>query len=541
MADFRVTRGRIARVAVLAALLLGSATSVIAASAQSASATGTYTDSAGWSTYHHDNSRNGADTSVAGSTNPVSSWTYSGLDGDVYGEPLVYDGLVLVATENDTVYAINATTGQTWWAAHLGTPVPQSTLPCGDVFPLGITGTPVIDPGLGEVFVVAEEPNGATTQHVLYGLDLASGALRMARNVDPPGMDPLVQQQRAALALDDGYVIVAFGGLFGDCSDPHNGAPYHGWVVGASETSASSPLLSYEVGVSEGVSSAEEGAVWAPSGPAVDGSGNIYVATGNGTSTVTYDYGDSVVKLSPPSGGMADISHFQPASWATWNQNDVDLGSAGPQLIDQSLTVPNTVIFQMGKGNTGFLLDAANLAAGTAGTGLFSATGCSAESKGGDAYLAPRIYAPCDAGLQSLNFNSGSSPTFNPTSGWSVPAADGSPITAGGRVWVIATGGGTLYGLDPATGAVKNSFTIGTAAHFASPAAGDSLVVAASLRAVHAWSFGGSPPPAPAPPDGRGYWLVASDGGIFTYGDAGFFGSAGALPLNKPVVGMAVR
>jgi hypothetical protein len=40
-------------------------------------------------------------------------------------------------------------------------------------------------------------------------------------------------------------------------------------------------------------------------------------------------------------------------------------------------------------------------------------------------------------------------------------------------------------------------------------------------------------------PDGAGYWLVASDGGIFTYGDAGFFGSAGALHLNAPIVGMA--
>ena len=39
--------------------------------------------------------------------------------------------------------------------------------------------------------------------------------------------------------------------------------------------------------------------------------------------------------------------------------------------------------------------------------------------------------------------------------------------------------------------------------------------------------------------DDGGYWLVASDGGIFNYGDAGFFGSAGSLPLNKPIVGMA--
>ncbi len=42
-----------------------------------------------------------------------------------------------------------------------------------------------------------------------------------------------------------------------------------------------------------------------------------------------------------------------------------------------------------------------------------------------------------------------------------------------------------------------------------------------------------------ATPDGKGYWLVASDGGVFNYGDAGFFGSAGSVPLNKPIVGMA--
>jgi hypothetical protein len=42
-----------------------------------------------------------------------------------------------------------------------------------------------------------------------------------------------------------------------------------------------------------------------------------------------------------------------------------------------------------------------------------------------------------------------------------------------------------------------------------------------------------------ATPDGGGYWLVASDGGIFSFGDAEFYGSTGALHLNKPIVGMA--
>ena len=40
-------------------------------------------------------------------------------------------------------------------------------------------------------------------------------------------------------------------------------------------------------------------------------------------------------------------------------------------------------------------------------------------------------------------------------------------------------------------------------------------------------------------PDGAGYWLVASDGGVFAFGDATFYGSTGSLPLDKPIVGMA--
>ena len=42
-----------------------------------------------------------------------------------------------------------------------------------------------------------------------------------------------------------------------------------------------------------------------------------------------------------------------------------------------------------------------------------------------------------------------------------------------------------------------------------------------------------------ATPDGGGYWLVVSDGGVFNFGDAGFYGSMGGQPLNRPIVGMA--
>jgi len=96
-----------------------------------------------------------------------SAWD-DNLDGADYGQPLVYNGMAYVATENDTVYAIAATNGLVRWSVHVGTPVSTSVLDsapgfgnyCGDIDPLGITGTPVIDPARDELFAVghAERP-----------------------------------------------------------------------------------------------------------------------------------------------------------------------------------------------------------------------------------------------------------------------------------------------------------------------------------------------------------------------------------------------
>ena len=57
------------------------------------------------------------------------------LDGQIYGEPLVYAGRVYVATENNTVYALSAATGAVAWSAHSASPVPARSLPCGDISP----------------------------------------------------------------------------------------------------------------------------------------------------------------------------------------------------------------------------------------------------------------------------------------------------------------------------------------------------------------------------------------------------------------------
>ena len=158
-------------------------------------------------------------------------WTSPAVDGQIYGEPLVYAGRVYVATENDTVYALSAATGAVVWSAHLGRPVPAASLPCGDITPtVGITGTPVIDAARGEIFVVADELADGRPAHRLVGLSTTSGTVRMSQEVDPPGADPAALLQRTGLTLDAGQVVFGFGGNYGDC------ASYRGRVVAVPET-----------------------------------------------------------------------------------------------------------------------------------------------------------------------------------------------------------------------------------------------------------------------------------------------------------------
>jgi outer membrane protein assembly factor BamB len=107
---------------------------------------------------------------------------------------------VIAATEGDSVYALNSQTGAVEWVRNVGTPVRLSTLPCGNIDPLGITGTPAYDPATGSIFVVAEVTG---PKHVFFALDAATGAIRWSRGVDLSGDDPRTHQQRTAVESPD--------------------------------------------------------------------------------------------------------------------------------------------------------------------------------------------------------------------------------------------------------------------------------------------------------------------------------------------------
>jgi outer membrane protein assembly factor BamB len=284
--------------------------------------------------------------------------------------------------------------------------------------------------------------------------------VRWRRVIDPPGADPKVHQQRAALVLSHGRVYVAYGGLFGDCGD------YNGWVVSVPASSSRGALQAFQVPTQR------EGAIWAPSGPAVDASGNLFVATGNGSSTNSFDFGNSVIRLSP---SLQRTAFWAPRNAAALNAGDTDLGSTGPLLIAGGRA------FIIGKEGVGYLLDAGRL--GGIGGQLASRAVCSGAF-GGSAYAAGLVYAPCVDGLVAVRATGGAL-----AAGWRGPGfRAGPPIVAGGAVWTVDLGGGMLYALNARTGAVRFRAAIGQPAQFSTPTAAGGWIYVGGGNRVFAFT-----------------------------------------------------
>src|SRR5580698_6788241 len=364
---------------------------------------------ADWPAYDRTAERSGVSVSSPALVAVRHSWTAS-VDGAVYAQPLVVGSEVIVATENDSVYALSASGGAVLWTRHLAAPVP-SGLPCGNINPSGITGTPVADPATGRLWVVTFTAQ-PTYQHTLWELDLATGQTDWQRPIDVSGSDPRAQQQRGALTLLGSRVYVPFGGLDGDCSD------YKGRVVGA-PVSGSGPVVSFTT------ANQRQAGIWAPAGESVR-DGSLYVATGNGMPYNQVDDSDSVLRLSP---GLAVQGRFTPANFVALSSGDLDLGSTAPALL------PDGLVFQVGKQGTGYVLDGSRL--GGTGGELGSSDLCEGGF-GGDAVDGSTVVFSCYTSLRAID--------VTPAAGihilWSVTSyAAGPPIIAGGVVWDVSRAG----------------------------------------------------------------------------------------------------
>ncbi|HME71568.1 MAG TPA: pyrrolo-quinoline quinone [Myxococcota bacterium] len=360
---------------------------------QSASATVFITNSPGLFTHHNDNLRTGQNLNetvlTPANVTPVNFgrlYSYP-LDGTAYAAPLYvanlnipnqgFHNVVYVATEHDSVYAFDAdglSSSPLWQVSFINlaagvTPVPAADTGSPDFSPeVGITGTPVIDPASGTLYVVAKTKevvsNTATYVQRLHALALATGAEKLggpvvimtsvagsgdgAQGGQVP-FNPLRENQRPALLLLNGVVYVAFAS-HGDQ------APYHGWVLGFDATTLQL-VMKYNT-----TPNGSAGGIWhSGGGLAADSAGDIYFVTGNGTFDANsggLDYGDSIEKISP-SGAVLD--YFTPHDQPNMNANDLDLGSGSPLLLpDQSGPYPHLLV-TAGKTGTIYVVNRENM------------------------------------------------------------------------------------------------------------------------------------------------------------------------------------
>ena len=319
-------------------------------------------------TQHNDNSRTGANLNeTVLNTSNVNATKFGKLynlkvDGYIYAQPLYVanvrilsqgvHNVVYVATMNNNLYAFDADNGAKLWVKNYGPPVPAS-----DVQPyyhdisgnVGILSTPVIDPGANTIYFVSRNKNQDGSYHqwlnaadITSGASLLGGPKEIRATYGGLTFDPRIQNQRPALTLANGNIYIAWAS--------HNDAyAYHGWVMAYAAHSLNqtgvyvdTPPLVYM-----GKNVGSNGGIWqAGQGATVDGSGNVYFSTGNGTYTSDgANTGNSFVKLAP---SLALLDWFTPYNSDVMNGADEDLGSAG------LLGLPDTH-YLLGGGKQGML------------------------------------------------------------------------------------------------------------------------------------------------------------------------------------------
>jgi outer membrane protein assembly factor BamB len=392
-----------------------------------------------WPTDHANNLRSGAYPSGTLVSHLTPAWGRR-LDGAVYGSPIAFGGFVVVATENNTVYKLNASTGGISWSRHLHAPAPTSSLACpGNISPSGITGSPAYDPPTNRIFVVTNSVNAQFgAHHEVFALSATTGATVLNRRVAVPGQRENAEQQRGALAVSFGNVFIPFGGLAGDCGQ------YKGAVI--------SLKANGQLGGSAWVvPTGRMGGIWAPGGPVAIGDGSVYVAIGNGASTSgAYDGSDSVTRISAASRRM---DFFAPTTWAADNAVDADLGSMTPALTS------NGFILQAGKSGTGYVLRVGHLG----GIGGQASMGPLCRAFGVSAVTGRTVYMPCTDGLSRVDvLDNGQF-----TRVWHLPGVTSSPVAANGALLTVS--GPNLVAIN-AAGTQLGSVPVGTTTRFATPA-----------------------------------------------------------------------
>jgi hypothetical protein len=246
------------------------------------------------------------------------------------------------------------------WTKNLGTPAQANGVSCGNIHPLGILSTPVIDAATRTIYVAGAIGNASTIQkHVISAYKADDGAAVTGWPVDTTGLTSgsltftaPPQNQRSALSLVGGKLYVGYGGHIGDCG------AYHGWIVAVDTADPTKKAGWATLGQGE--------AIWAAGGFASDGT-SIFPVTGNhtgssgGDSRTTAD-SEAVVRLT----GMAtftrnDQNLYFPTSWKTMDTADADLGGSNSVLLSVAGATPPNYVAAVAKDGNMYLLNPTNL------------------------------------------------------------------------------------------------------------------------------------------------------------------------------------
>jgi len=355
------------------------------------------TDFAGMYTYHNDSARTGQNTNERVlDTGDVNSAQFGKLfsypvDGYVYTQPLYVANVTMpgkgsrnviyVTTEHDSVYAFDADgkdAAPLWKSSFIDPkngikPVPEKDLEingCSSIGPeVGISGTPVIDPVAGTIYVLArtkESGNPPVYHQQLHALDITTGAERSGSPIEIEAsvsgtgegsvngtlsFNPLREHSRMGALLMNGVVYIAWSTI----CDHH---PYHGWVIGYDAKSLA------QVSVYNTSPDGTASGIWqANTGLAADSNGNIYFTTSNGTFTADHggrDFGDSVVKIGT-SGGLSYLDSFTPHNQAEFSKDDKDMSSSGVLILPDQPVGPPHLLLNSGKAGTIYLVNRDNM------------------------------------------------------------------------------------------------------------------------------------------------------------------------------------
>jgi hypothetical protein len=443
------------------------------------------------------------------------------ITGNVYPQPLYVangpsgKGAFYVVTESNNVHAVAEADGSALWTKNMGTPAGASGAGCGNISPLGITGTPVIDENARTLYLDAAIGTGTTIQkHMIHALSIDDGTERAGFPFDTSTVsykgttfNPVLQNQRAALLLVNGVLYVPYAGHAGDCGQ------YRGWIIGIPVANPAGAK-----GFATGI---RGGGIWGPGGPASDGT-SVFITTGNTFGATTWQQGEGVIRLTagPVFSGLT-TDYFAPSNWQPLDGSDLDISGSGPVIVDVPGATPSQLIVALGKNGVAYLLDRTNLGGIGKGNGMTGEGAFSTQVAGGEIINAATTYTTASGRYLAFHVHNGASGVgcpgagtgdlvalkFTATTPPTVSVAwcannqgQGSPIstttdgTSNVVVWSAgAEGSRRLHGFDGDTGAVvyagggAGDVMTNTTHRFNSPIAVNGRIIVAADNALYAF------------------------------------------------------